>query len=287
MAAARRGRRAVVRAPRRVGRGDRDARARARCRSRSRWPSGVPLGIWAGRRPQVERVLRPILDAMQTIPAYAYLLPAVLLFGIGNPPALMATLAFALPPAIRLTALGIRGVPETSLEVADVVRLHRAAAPAAGAGAAREALDHARGEPDDHDGARHRRDRGVRRRRRARPDRARRAAAAQRRSGAERRHRDRRDGDRARPRDDRVEPARPPAHEAGPASPGARSLAVQHRRRRGRRHGAGGRDRSRGAAPAVLPGRPGSSRSRRPPTPSSTGRRRTSAPSRARSATSC
>ncbi|MEX0651388.1 MAG: choline ABC transporter permease, partial [Actinomycetota bacterium] len=45
---------------------------------------GVPLGIWAGRRPKVERVLRPILDAMQTIPAYAYLLPAVLLFGIGN-----------------------------------------------------------------------------------------------------------------------------------------------------------------------------------------------------------
>jgi glycine betaine/proline transport system permease protein len=79
---------------------------------------GVPVGIWAGRRPNVERVLRPILDAMQTVPAYAYLLPAVLLFGIGNPPALMATLAFALPPAIRLTALGIRGVPQTSLEVA-------------------------------------------------------------------------------------------------------------------------------------------------------------------------
>ena len=79
---------------------------------------GVPLGIWAGRRPRVERVLRPILDAMQTIPAYAYLLPAVLLFGIGNPPALMATLAFALPPAIRLTALGIRNVPGSSLEVA-------------------------------------------------------------------------------------------------------------------------------------------------------------------------
>ncbi|HJR98717.1 MAG TPA: ABC transporter permease subunit [Actinomycetota bacterium] len=79
---------------------------------------GVPLGIWAGRRPRVERMLRPVLDAMQTIPAYAYLLPAVLLFGIGNPPALMATLAFALPPAIRLTALGIRNVPESSLEVA-------------------------------------------------------------------------------------------------------------------------------------------------------------------------
>jgi glycine betaine/proline transport system permease protein len=80
---------------------------------------GIPTGIWAGRRPRVERVLRPILDAMQTIPAYAYLLPFVLLFGIGEPPALFATLAFALPPAIRLTALGIRSVPVTSLEVAD------------------------------------------------------------------------------------------------------------------------------------------------------------------------
>jgi glycine betaine/proline transport system permease protein len=80
---------------------------------------GIPVGIWAGRRPRVEHVLRPILDAMQTIPAYAYLLPFVLLFGIGEPPAVFATLAFALPPAIRLTALGIRTVPATSLEVAD------------------------------------------------------------------------------------------------------------------------------------------------------------------------
>ena len=80
---------------------------------------GIPVGIWAGRRARVERVLRPILDAMQTIPAYSYLLPFVLLFGIGDAPALLATLAFAIPPAIRLTALGIRLVPATSLEVAD------------------------------------------------------------------------------------------------------------------------------------------------------------------------
>lgn len=79
---------------------------------------GIPVGLWAGRKPRVERVLRPVLDAMQTIPAYSYLLPFVLLFGIGEPPALMATLVFALPPAIRLTALGIRTVPETSIEVA-------------------------------------------------------------------------------------------------------------------------------------------------------------------------
>jgi glycine betaine/proline transport system permease protein len=78
---------------------------------------GIPLGIWAGRRPRAERILRPTLDAMQTIPAYAYLLPFVLLFGVGEPPALLATLAFALPPVIRLTALGIRGVSTTALEV--------------------------------------------------------------------------------------------------------------------------------------------------------------------------
>jgi glycine betaine/proline transport system permease protein len=80
---------------------------------------GIPIGIWAGRRPRVERVLRPILDAMQTIPAYSYLLPFVLLLSIGVPPALLATLAFALPPAIRLTALGVRDVPVTSMEVAE------------------------------------------------------------------------------------------------------------------------------------------------------------------------
>lgn len=80
---------------------------------------GVPLGIWAGRKPRVERGLRAFLDAMQTIPAYSYLLPCVLLFGIGEPPALIATVIFALPPAVRLTALGIRNVPSVSIEVAD------------------------------------------------------------------------------------------------------------------------------------------------------------------------
>jgi len=80
---------------------------------------GVPLGVWAGRRAAVERVLRPLLDAMQTIPAFSYLLPFVLLLGIGAPPALLSTVIFALPPAVRLTSLGMRGVPATTLEVAD------------------------------------------------------------------------------------------------------------------------------------------------------------------------
>ncbi len=80
---------------------------------------GIPLGIWAGRRPTVEKVLRPFLDAMQTIPAYSYLLPLVLLFSIGSATALISTVIFALPPAIRLTGLGIRQVPTNAIEVAD------------------------------------------------------------------------------------------------------------------------------------------------------------------------
>jgi glycine betaine/proline transport system permease protein len=78
---------------------------------------GIPLGILAGRHPGLERVLRPVLDAMQTIPAFSYLVPLVLLFSIGTTTALIATVIFALPPAIRLTGLGIQMVPESSLEV--------------------------------------------------------------------------------------------------------------------------------------------------------------------------
>jgi glycine betaine/proline transport system permease protein len=79
---------------------------------------GIPLGIWAGRNDRAEKALRPLLDAMQTVPAFAYLLPLVLLFGIGAATAIISTLIFALPPAVRLTSLGIRGVPPTALEVA-------------------------------------------------------------------------------------------------------------------------------------------------------------------------
>lgn len=78
---------------------------------------GIPVGIWAGRSDRVERILRPILDGMQTIPAFSYLIPLVLLFSIGPATALIATVIFALPPAIRLTSLGIRSVPDTIVEV--------------------------------------------------------------------------------------------------------------------------------------------------------------------------
>lgn len=82
---------------------------------------GVPIGILAGRVRAVQQAVRPVLDAMQTVPAYVYLLPLVLLFGIGNPPAIIATIIYAIPPAVRLTTLGIRRVPTDSVEVGQAV----------------------------------------------------------------------------------------------------------------------------------------------------------------------
>jgi glycine betaine/proline transport system permease protein len=78
---------------------------------------GVPVGIAAGRSPRVEGALRGLLDAAQTMPAYCYLIPVVLLFDIGAPAAVIATVIFALPPAVRLTAHGIRSVPSGLVEV--------------------------------------------------------------------------------------------------------------------------------------------------------------------------
>lgn len=73
---------------------------------------GVPLGIWSSKSDSVWNVVRPILDFMQTLPAFVYLIPAVLLFRLGPIPGVIATLIFSLPPAVRLTNLGIRQVPK-------------------------------------------------------------------------------------------------------------------------------------------------------------------------------
>ena len=81
---------------------------------------GIPLGIWGARREGVERALRPLLDAMQTLPAFVYLIPVVLLFGIARVPAIIATTIYALPPVIRLTTLGIRSVEPTTVEAAEM-----------------------------------------------------------------------------------------------------------------------------------------------------------------------
>lgn len=77
---------------------------------------GIPVGIAAARNNVVDQVTRPILDFMQTMPAFVYLIPAVLLFGLGKVPGAMATLIFAMPPAVRLTSLGIRQVPTEVVE---------------------------------------------------------------------------------------------------------------------------------------------------------------------------
>jgi len=79
---------------------------------------GLPLGVLAGRVRGIERALRPLLDTLQIVPAYVYLLPAVLLLGIGGPSAIIVTVAFALPPLVRLTALGVRSVPRSMIDVA-------------------------------------------------------------------------------------------------------------------------------------------------------------------------
>ncbi|MFP4153267.1 MAG: ABC transporter permease [Alkalispirochaeta sp.] len=79
---------------------------------------GIPLGIWSSKSDKVWGTMRPILDFMQTLPAFVYLIPAVLFFRLGPVPGVVATLVFSLPPAVRLTNLGIRQVPKEIKEAA-------------------------------------------------------------------------------------------------------------------------------------------------------------------------
>jgi glycine betaine/proline transport system permease protein len=72
---------------------------------------GIPLGIIASRNSLADSFMRPVLDGMQTMPSFVYLVPGILFFGLGNVPAVMATVIYAAPPVIRLTNLGIRQVP--------------------------------------------------------------------------------------------------------------------------------------------------------------------------------
>jgi glycine betaine/proline transport system permease protein len=77
---------------------------------------GVPIGIAAAHRPWLEAALRPLLDLMQTIPTFVYLIPTLILFGLGVVPGLISTVIFALPAPIRLTTLGIASVPRPLIE---------------------------------------------------------------------------------------------------------------------------------------------------------------------------
>ncbi|MFD1193246.1 choline ABC transporter permease subunit [Seohaeicola saemankumensis] len=79
---------------------------------------GVPIGIAAAHRPRLFRALRPVLDLMQTLPTFVYLIPAIVFFGIGMVPGLIATVIFVLPAPIRLTHLGITATPTALLEAA-------------------------------------------------------------------------------------------------------------------------------------------------------------------------
>ena len=174
---------------------------------------GIPIGIVAGRSDRFQAAISPVLDAMQIIPAFAYLMPVVILFSIGPAAAVVSTMVYAIPPAIRITALGIRGVATQHRRGR---RLDgRDAAPDALEGAAAAGTPHAaaRRQPDDPLRALDGRHRRADRRRRARRRRHERHLHE---PGARdpRRHRDRDHGDGARPLDRGDRRAHRPARSA-------------------------------------------------------------------------
>ena len=77
---------------------------------------GLPLGIWSAKSDRMAAIIRPTLDFMQTMPAFVYLIPAAMLFGLGRVPGVLATVIFAMPPVVRLTSLGIRQVNKEQVE---------------------------------------------------------------------------------------------------------------------------------------------------------------------------
>ena len=80
---------------------------------------GVPLGIWAAHKPKVWQVLQPTLDLMQTMPTFVYLIPILILFGLGAAPALIVTIIFAMPAPVRMTYLGITSIPKPMIEAGE------------------------------------------------------------------------------------------------------------------------------------------------------------------------
>jgi len=80
---------------------------------------GLPIGIWMARSDRAQRVISPVLDVMQTLPSFVYLIPVVVIFGIGKVPGMIAVVIYATPPMVRLTSLGIRQVDREAIEAAD------------------------------------------------------------------------------------------------------------------------------------------------------------------------
>jgi glycine betaine/proline transport system permease protein len=80
---------------------------------------GVPLGIWAAHKPRVWQSLQPVMDLMQTMPTFVYLIPILILFGLGAAPALIVTIIFAMPAPVRMTYLGITSIPKPMIEAGE------------------------------------------------------------------------------------------------------------------------------------------------------------------------
>ena len=80
---------------------------------------GVPLGIWAAHKPKVWQITQPTLDLMQTLPTFVYLIPILILFGLGAAPALIVTIIFAMPAPVRMTYLGLTTIPKPMLEAGE------------------------------------------------------------------------------------------------------------------------------------------------------------------------
>ena len=111
---------------------------------------GVPIGIAAAHRPRLYAGISPVLDLMQTLPTFVYLIPMIVFFGIGMVPGLVATVIFVVPAPIRLTYLGIHATPKPLLEAAEAFGATGAPNPVEGRAALCLAPDHGRAEPDDH-----------------------------------------------------------------------------------------------------------------------------------------
>ena len=112
---------------------------------------GIPLGILMARSNRVQSAITPVLDIMQTIPSFVYLIPVVMLLGIGKVPGLIAVCIYAVPPIVRLTNLGIRLVDKEVLEAADAFGADYKAASVWGADSAGFTKYFCRRKPDDHD----------------------------------------------------------------------------------------------------------------------------------------
>lgn len=80
---------------------------------------GVPMGIWAAHNPRVWKVMQPVLDLMQTMPTFVYLIPILILFGLGAAPALIVTIIFAMPAPVRMTYLGLTSIPKPMIEAGE------------------------------------------------------------------------------------------------------------------------------------------------------------------------